>query len=109
MALLQAAQLAYTAYSNRNRIKRIALWLILALAILVFILYLIIATAFAILQGSGRISEGANDSGIPFTEFQSFTYKTISGTKWYEYVHPYYFPTLGVLTQGVILDSSAKV
>lgn len=46
---------------------------------------------------------------IPFQEFKSFSYKTINGEVWYSFEHPYYFPTLGVLTQGVILDGTAKI
>ncbi len=109
MALFQTAQLAYTVYNNRSRITRILLWLIIAVGIFIFILYLIIATAFAVIQGGGNVSDGIRDSGIPFTEFESFSYKTVYGTIWYDYTHPYYFPTLGNLTQGVLLDSSAKV
>ena len=44
-----------------------------------------------------------------FVEFQSFSYKTVYGERWYEFNHPYIFPTLGVLTQGVILDEGAVV
>ncbi len=110
MAALQIAQLVHSMYSNRQRIKRVVTWIIITACILFFFLYLIIATAFAVIQGGSNVSDNNDDgSGIPFTEFASFRYKTISSEKWYDYVLPYYFPTLGRLTQGVILDTSAKV
>lgn len=109
MAILETIQFAHTAYQNRDRIKRILLGGIIILLILGFFLYVIIATAFAVIQGGSNVTDNTDDSGIPFTEFVSFRYKTINSEKWYDYTHPYYFPTLGSLTQGVILDSGAKV
>lgn len=111
MALLQTAKLAYTAYQNRTSIKRLIFGILIAIGVIIFILYLIVATAFAVIQGQGGVSDGGTiDPGtIPFTEFESFTYKTIYGQQWYEFTHPYYFPTLGRLTQGVILDTGAAV
>lgn len=110
MSLLQITQLAHGVYTNRRRISRIIAGLIIGFGILLFLLYLVIATAFAVIQGQGNVSDNdPGDSGIPFTEFEYFRYKTINSEVWYEYHHKYYFPTLGVLTQGVILDSSAAV
>ncbi len=102
-------QLIYGVYQNRDTIKRIAKWLAILAGIIGIVLYIIIATIIATLQGNGRVSGNTRPDTAEFTEFQKFSYKTINGEKWYEFAHPYFFPTLGVLTQGVILDTSAKV
>lgn len=76
----------------------------------IFFIYLVIATIFAVIQGQGTVvSDDITQTPGTFTEFQGFSYKTIYGERWYEFAHPYIFPTLGVLTQGVILDNSAVV
>ncbi|MCL5667155.1 MAG: M23 family metallopeptidase [Patescibacteria group bacterium] len=107
---MNPAQAAYTLYANRNRIKRFLLWLALLTLSAAFILYLVLATIIAVLQGNGKVADGTvNPNLAQFAEFQSFSYKTIYGETWYDFKHPYAFPTLGSLTQGVILDSSAKV
>ena len=107
MALLELAQSAYAAYNNRDKLWRILKWLAVLLVILLFILYLIFATVITVLQGIGKVSSNtANPDTTEFSEFQDFSYKTINGDTWYEFKHPYNFPTLGVLTQGVILDVS---
>jgi hypothetical protein len=104
-----ALQVVYGAYKNRDTIKRIAKWFAVLAAILGIILYIIVATIIATLQGNGRVSDNTRPDNLEFTEFQKFSYKTINGERWYEFSNPYFFPTLGVLTQGVILDASAKV
>jgi hypothetical protein len=61
-------------------------------------------------KATGKVSDSTLPQNlVGFSEFQSFSYKTIYGEAWYEFVHPYFFPTLGVLTQGVILDASSKI
>lgn len=103
-------ELVYAGYKHRRKIKRILTWVIVVVASLALMLYLIIATMVAVVQGTSKVSDNGNDQQLTqFSEFQSFSYKTIYGERWYDYIHPYYFPTLGVLTQGVILDTSAKV
>lgn len=104
-----ALQLAYGIYQNRDTIKRIAKWLAILVGIIGIVLYIIVATIITTLQGNGRVSDNTRPDTAEFTEFVSFSYKTINGEKWYDFKHPYFFPTLGALTQGVILDSSAKV
>lgn len=104
-----ALHLTFAIYENRDRIKRICFWLLLVLGSAFLFLYLVMATVLAVIQGGDSVTDGLDEQVVSFTEFQSFSYKTISGEKWYDFVHPYIFPTLGVLTQGVILDSSAKV
>lgn len=74
-----------------------------------FFFYLVVMTVVAVVQGTGKVSDSSIEHLTEFTEFQQFSYKTFYGERWYEFVHPYVFPTLGALTQGVILDSSAKV
>jgi len=107
---INITQLAYTAYQNRHSLKKLFKWLCVLVCIFVFLLYLIVATAFAVIQGNGGVADnGVNPNLAEFSEFNSFSYKTIYGDTWYEFKHPYSFPTLGSLTQGVILDSSAKV
>ncbi|HEX9503349.1 MAG TPA: M23 family metallopeptidase [Patescibacteria group bacterium] len=107
MAILESA---YALYSNRDQIMRIAKWIIVFFCVFALIIYLIFATAIAIIQGYGKVSDHTRIPNLSeFSEFQSFTYKMIYGETWYEFKHPYYFPTLGVLTQGVILDASAMV
>lgn len=104
-----ALHLLFTAYQNRDLIKRACFWFLMILGSSFLFLYLIIATVLAVIQGGSSVTEGADEQIISFTEFQSFSYKTISGEKWFDFAHPYIFPTLGVLTQGVILDAGAKV
>lgn len=99
----------YTAYTNRKRIGRIIRWLVVLLIVIFVFLYIVIATVFAVIQGNGAVSDGNPDNLGSFTEFESFTYKTIYSSIWHDYKHPYIFPTLGSLTQGVMLDASAKV
>ena len=103
------AQLIYGAYKNRGNLKRVFKWLIILAATAFLLLYIIVATVIAVLQGNGRVSDSVRPDSVEFLEFQSFSYKTINGDIWYEFKHPYQFPTLGAVTQGVILDSSAKV
>ncbi|KKQ27247.1 MAG: Membrane protein [Candidatus Magasanikbacteria bacterium GW2011_GWC2_37_14] len=74
-----------------------------------FLIYILISVIFTVIQGTGRVSDTDQKNLSAFTEFQSFNYKTIAGDTWYTFAHPYAFSTLGVLTQGVILDSSAVV
>ncbi len=99
----------YTAYTNRRRIGRILQWLVVLIIIIFVFIYLVVATVFAVVQGNGTVADANLENLGEFTEFQSFTYKTIYGERWYEFAHPYIFPTLGALTQGVILDGSSKV
>ncbi len=107
---MNLAQAAYTAYENKDKIKRFLKWLAIIALSFGFVLYLIFATVIAVLQGIGKVSDNSvNPNLAQFVQFQSFSYKTIDGDTWYEFKHPYIFPTLGALTQGVILDSSAKV
>jgi hypothetical protein len=109
MAVPHLAHLIHTAYRERTKLKKGCGCVLLFIGSTAFFIYLVIATVFAIIQGNGGVNEGETASSTPFVEFQSFTYKTIYGEKWYTFAHPYIFPTLGKLTQGVILDSSAKV
>ena len=109
MASISAVQAIYTLYQNRDRVKRILLWIVIFILSVLFFFYLIIATVFAVIQGGGDVADEAIPNSTNFTEFTSFSYKTIYGETWYDFAHPYIFPTLGVLTQGVILDSEAKV
>lgn len=109
MAIFNIAQLVHTAYKNRDTLKKAFKWLLVLAITGLLILYIIVTAVVAVLQGNGRISDNTHPNLVPFSEFQSFSYKTIDGEKWYEFKHPYQFPTLGALTQGVILDSSAKV
>ena len=96
-------------YGNRGAIKKGCLIVVILVAGFIFFIYLIIATIFTVIQGQSTVV--SDDVPVPgnFTEFQGFSYKTVYGERWYEFAHPYIFPTLGVLTQGVILDSSAVV
>lgn len=103
------SHIAYLAYQNRGRLKKIGLAIVIIVASIGLFLYLIVATAFAVIQGTGGVTDGAVENAGDFTEFQQFSYKTIYGETWYQFVHPYIFPTLGSLTQGVLLDSGAKV
>lgn len=103
------AKAIYSIYQHRDTLKRVCLWIVIVVASFVFFIYLVIASVFAVIQGKGSVTDSLPENTVPFTEFQSFSYKTIYGEKWYAFAHPYIFPTLGVLTQGVILDSSAKV
>lgn len=96
-------------FRYRDLIKRVCSWIALIAGSLFLFLYLVIAMVLAVIQGGSSVTEGAEEQIVSFTEFQSFSYKTISGEKWFEFSHPYIFPTLEVLTQGVILDSSARV
>ena len=107
---MNAAQAAYSIYENRSRIKKVLIWSAILFASFAFFLYLIFATIVAALQGNGKVAGSEiNPNLTQFVEFQNFNYRTIYGETWYEFKHPYVFPTLGALTQGVILDSSAKV
>lgn len=109
MALPPGLQAAYGAYRHRSQLKKACLVLLIVLALFIALIYLIITTAFAVIQGKGSVTENDIPELGPFTEFERFSYKTIYGERWYEFAHPYMFPTLGVLTQGVILDAGAKV
>lgn len=102
-------QLIYGVYQHRNTIKRVLVWATLFLAIIAFVIYIVVASIISVLQGNGRVTDNVKQNLTEFAEFQSFSYKTINGETWYEFKHSYQFPTLGALTQGVILDSSAKV
>lgn len=107
---MNVIQLVYLGYQHRQTIKRILAGIIIVVASLAFLLYLIVATVIAVIQGNGNIGGDSDNPNITeFVEFQRFSYKTFYSDIWYDFVHPYHFPTLGVLTQGVILDSSAKV
>ena len=95
-------------YGNRRAIKKSCLVIVILVGGFIFFLYLVIVTIFTVIQGQGSVvSEDVTQVPGNFTEFQGFSYKTIGGERWYEFPHPFIFPTLGVLTQGVILDSSA--
>lgn len=95
-------------YGNRRTIKKSCLVIVILVGGFIFFLYLVIVTIFTVIQGQGTVvSEDVTQVPGNFTEFQGFSYKTINGERWYEFPHPFIFPTLGVLTQGVILDSSA--
>ncbi len=109
MALPPFLQAIYVAYQHRKAVKKACIVVLILIFSFIFFLYLIIATAFTVIQGNGNVTDGDIQNVGPFTEFQNFSYKTIYGETWYNFAHPYMFPTLGVLTQGVILDSSAKV
>lgn len=109
MASISAVQAIYTLYKNRDRVKRVCILLAVLILSTFFFFYLVIATVFAVIQGGSGVTDGADQQALPFTEFASFSYKTIYGEKWYDFTHPYIFPTLGRLTQGAILDSEAKV
>lgn len=109
MAIPSAIKAAYAVYQNRDTIKRICFWFVMIFVSFLFFLYLVIATVFAVIQGNSTVSDGIDQPVLPLTEFASFSYKTIYGEKWFDFIHPYAFPTLGRLTQGVILDTEAKV
>ena len=85
-------------------IKKVCIALAIIVGIFVLFLYLVISAFFAIIQGNGAVTDNTPQQAGPFIEFQQFSYKTINGDTWYEFAHPYQFPTLGVLIQGVILD-----
>lgn len=107
---LTPAQLAYTAYQNRSTIRKVFLWFLILFCTFALFVYLIIITVFTVIQGNGKVSDNAIDPSLgQFVEFQDFSYKTIDGDTWYEFKHPYVFPTLGYLTQGVILDATSKI
>lgn len=103
------AHIAYLAYQNRGRLKKICIIAVILIGSIGLFFYLVVATTITVIQGTGGVTDGAPENAGEFTEFQQFSYKTIYGETWYQFVHPYMFPTLGVLTQGVILDSEAKV
>ncbi len=94
-------------YTQRKRIKQI----IAALAIILFAfalaIYLLMVTVMTVIQGAGKVTD-SNSNATAFNEFQNFSYKTISGSTWYTFNHPYTFPTLGVLTEGVILNDAVQ-
>jgi Peptidase family M23 len=96
------AKIIHSAYKNRDVIKRFAKWILIAGAAAALLIYIIIAAVFTVIQGIGKVSN--NNANPNFVEFQDFSYKTIFGETWHEFKHPYFFPTLGVLTQGVLLD-----
>ncbi len=103
-------QAAITVHTYRDKIKKFLKWLLIIGFSIVFFFYLIFATIVAVIQGHGKVTDSTiNPNLAQFVEFQSFSYKTIYGETWYDFKHPYIFPTLGALTQGVILDSGAKV
>ena len=99
----------YLAYQNRDKVKQCCLWLVIVIIAIGFFFYLILMTILAVIQGGGTVADKEMRDLSEFAEFEQFSYKTIYGEEWFEFKHPYYFPTLGVLTQGVLLDSSAKV
>jgi len=103
------AYLIQLIYSQRRKIKNCCILLLIFFLGFGFFIYLLISVAFAVIQGTGRVSDTDQQNLASYAEFQSFNYKTINGDTWYTFAHPYVFPTLGVLTQGVILDSSAAV
>lgn len=107
---MNAVHLIQLIYGNRRAIKKISFVLIALIGGFFFFLYLVVATVFTVVQGQGTVvSDDIMQVPGAFTEFQGFSYKTIYGERWYEFNHAYIFPTLGVLTQGVILDNSAAV
>ena len=106
MSLAYSLQLIY---GNRQTIKRLCIALLLIVGGFIFFVYLVIASVFAVIQGQGTVTDQVSEAQENFVEFQSFSYKTVYGERWYEFNHPYVFPTLGVLTQGVILDQGAVV
>ncbi len=97
----------YGVYHNHKQIKKICIAAIIIACCFMFSLYLIVQTVFAVLQGTGRVVDSANGASA-FSEFQSFAYKTIKGEQWFTFSSPYSFPTLGSLTEGVIVDSSVN-
>lgn len=103
------AQVAYGAYQHRDAIKKVFTLIAIVFASIGFFLYLIVATVVAVVQGTGGVTDGVTHDLPGFTEFQQFTYKTIYGETWYVFVHPYFFPTLGALTQGVLIDTTPRV
>lgn len=103
------AYLVQLIYSQRHKLKRCCILLLIFFLGSFFFIYLLISVIFAVIQGTGRVSDTDQQNLASYAEFQSFNYKTINGDTWYTFAHPYAFPTLGVLTQGVILDSSAVV
>lgn len=106
---MEPLHLIQLAYGHRKTIKQVFVWICIGVGSFAFLMYLIIMTLFTVIQGNGKVSDDIIQTGAPFTEFQSFSYKTIYGERWYDFVHPYIFPTLGVLTQGVIIDQGAVV
>jgi murein DD-endopeptidase MepM/ murein hydrolase activator NlpD len=107
---LTPIQLAYAAYENRGTVKKVFMWFLLLFFTFALFVYLIIISVFTVIQGNGKVSDNNIDPNLAqFVEFQSFSYKTIYGETWYEFKHPYVFPTLGYLTQGVILDATSKI
>ena len=102
------AQIALGAYENRDAIKRICLWIGIILGSILFFLYLMIAVTIAVIQGNANIGDAPPNTNVD-TQYTQFSYKTFFGTVFYQYIHPYFFPTLGSLTQGVIYDGRPKV
>ncbi len=103
------AQTVYLAYKNRDKIKKGCIGCIIFLVGTLFFFYLVVMVIISVIQGGGTVAEKVMKDLSEFAEFQNFNYKTVYGEEWFEFKHPYFFPTLGALTQGVILDSSAKV
>ena len=107
---MNVPHLLYLIYGNRHAIKRACVIFAILIAGFIFFIYLVIVTVFTVVQGTGSVtSDDIIEQPGTFTEFQGFSYKTAFGERWYEFNHPYIFPTLGVLTQGVILDQGAVV
>ena len=97
-------------YGNRQAIKKVCVVVLILVVGFILFIYLVIATVFTVIQGQGTVvSDDLTQQPGTFTEFQSFSYKTVFGEQWHEFNHSYIFPTLGILTQGVILDEGAVV
>lgn len=110
MPILPTLQSAYATYQNRDKAMKILKWVTLAMLMFFFVLYIIIASIITVIQSFGKVSQNTQSLELPeFAEFTNFNYKTVYGETWYSFNHAYTFPTLGVLTQGVLMDSSAKV
>lgn len=105
----QIGQAAYLAYQNRDKIKKGCIGCIIFLLGIFFFFYLVVMVIISVIQGGGTVADKEMKDLSEFAEFENFNYKTIYGEEWFEFKHRYFFPTLGALTQGVILDSSAKV
>lgn len=107
MALIETIHAAFVAIEHREKFLRILKWAVAGALVLFFILYIIFAAAIAVFQGFGKTAENpATSNPTEFTQFQDFSYKTYGGNNWYEFKHPYDFPTLGALTQGTLSDAS---
>lgn len=98
----------YGVYQHRALIKKICVTATIISVCFFLSLYLIVETVFVIIQGGGGVVDTANQKAGGFSEFHNFSYKTINGEQWYSFNHSYSFPTLGSLTEGVIVDSSVN-